>query len=745
MFNRNGLFAALLIYALLVIFLTGHAETRDRTFEVRDKLDPGPDRVLVVDGSNVHNIGELLMHVGNWGIFGSMPSTTVPFSHAPSAEWPAGSGVEHLFVSGLWVGALKDGVPAVSTAAFEMEFWPTDDAIDSIYRASEGAPGGNRLPCPGADDDNDGLMDEDWLDGRDNDGDYLVDEDFAAISGQMFSCWFTDDQPVTGQIYSQHEPLHILVRQESYQWEDDRFDDFVGIRFWITNTGDDTLRNVYLGFFADCDVGSRNTSQYWMDDAAGSLFGAVCTDLGPAFLNMGYMYDHNADGGRSPGFIGVMLLGHTADPLGATAPRYVETNSFSVFFGDQPYENGGDPVNDFQRYELLSTSHIDANSGGPEDYRILISAGPFPEFSPGAVLEFYIGLVAGEGFAGLIDNAAHAQRLFDGTWYDLDGDAMTGVTGREAPVCGPAENVVVDECRPEPVTVDVPAGGIVRVNSDCAREAGFMDHCGYGEADSLVFRTGVAGRETQVHWIIGEVPPLEAALDIRPGSCPNPFNLKLFDFAAASKPKKGGVLPVAVLGSGDFNVQEIDISTVRLEGLAPLPQGRGYEDVSGPDGGAGCDCTTMGPDGHLDLALKFRSQEIAGALGSPEAAAGEERMLALTGKLLDGADFYAADCIKFVGTCGSSEEQGGRPKLLAVSPVPFNPATSVKYYLPDSRNVRLSVYDVSGRLIEVLAQGIKPAGEHVVEWNAGGLSSGVYFYLFEAGDYRVTRKVVLLR
>ena len=224
----------------------------------------GPSRVLVLDGSNVHDVGNLWMHVGNWGAFGSQPGSGNPFSFAPSAEWPGGSGVEHLFTAGLWVGALKNGVPAVSTAAFETEFRPTQDPIDIIYRSAKGAVGGNRLNhASGADDDGDGEYDEDWLDGHDNDNDGFVDEDFAAISDQMFSCWYTDNQPQSIQIFPAHNPLDIMVRQESYQWSDTRFDDFVGVEFTITNIGTKILQDVYVGILADSDREFRGDSDLY--------------------------------------------------------------------------------------------------------------------------------------------------------------------------------------------------------------------------------------------------------------------------------------------------------------------------------------------------------------------------------------------------------------------------------------------------------------------------------------------------
>ncbi|MGD8413015.1 MAG: hypothetical protein PVF33_02215, partial [Candidatus Latescibacterota bacterium] len=219
------------------------------------KIDARIPRVLVVDGSPVHDAGNLDVHVPNWGIWGSMPNSGVTFNTAPSAEWPAGSGTEHLYIAGLWIGAMKGGVPAVSTAAYEFEFRPTEDPVDVVYYAAEGDAGGKRVPDPNADDDGDGTIDEEWLDGRDNDGDGMIDEDYAAISDQMLSSWYTDDQPLSLLIYPEHNPLHVTVRQSSYQWSHPDFDDFVGVEYTITNTGSEMLEDVYLGMFVDGDVG----------------------------------------------------------------------------------------------------------------------------------------------------------------------------------------------------------------------------------------------------------------------------------------------------------------------------------------------------------------------------------------------------------------------------------------------------------------------------------------------------------
>jgi uncharacterized repeat protein (TIGR01451 family) len=105
-------------------------------------------------------------------------------------------------------------------------------------------------------------------------------------------------------------------------------------------------------------------------------------------------------------------------------------------------------------------------------------------------------------------------------------------------------------------------------------------------------------------------------IDIKPGSCPNPLNTK-------SK----GVLPVAILGTEDFDVLEIDPASIRLESSA-APIRSSYEDVATPiTDGEECDCTEDGPDGYLDLMLKFENQEIVDA------------------ELFDGTPVESQDCV----------------------------------------------------------------------------------------------------
>jgi hypothetical protein len=78
-------------------------------------------------------------------------------------------------------------------------------------------------------------------------------------------------------------------------------------------------------------------------------------------------------------------------------------------------------------------------------------------------------------------------------------------------------------------------------------------------------------------------------------------------------------------------------------------------------------------------------------------------------------------------------------------PNPFNPSTTIKYELPNSSVVRLSVYDMLGREVTVLVNERKDAGVHEVTFDATGLSSGVYFCRLTAGSFVQTRKFLLIR
>ncbi len=78
-------------------------------------------------------------------------------------------------------------------------------------------------------------------------------------------------------------------------------------------------------------------------------------------------------------------------------------------------------------------------------------------------------------------------------------------------------------------------------------------------------------------------------------------------------------------------------------------------------------------------------------------------------------------------------------------PNPFNPTTSIRYAVSSGQFVLLKVYDIIGKEVATLVNEEKPAGSYEVEFNASGLSSGIYFYQLNTGSITATKKMILLR
>ena len=499
---------------LFLLSLIQQVAAQDRNSPLDGKL-PMMQQVITLNGEYVHTVGNLQMNVTNWGFLGSLPNSQLPMAESPSAQWPAGSGIEYLYAAGLWVGARMNGVPFVSTGYPETEFYPSNDPIDIIYRSFEGDQSGGRFPGQ-ADDDYDGLVDEDWLNGRDDDGDGKIDEDFMAIGKQMFSCWYTDDQEMASIIWPEHTPMGITVRQETFQWAEEHYNDFVGVHYNIRNEGNAYLESVMLGIYADLDAGPRLYGSYYMDDMVGFYSGFACARKGntefPQLINVAYVYDADGDNGLTPGYFGLAVLGHSMDLTGITAPYppYTRISSFNYFQGLQPYLNGGDPTNDFERYDVLSMSRSELSSTLPNDYRVLLGIGPFYSFPPGGEIDLHIAYVCGADLEEMFRNAANASLIYRGAWFDMDGNAYSGIRGRESPVQGPKDDYDPDPCDPYPEMLTVQKGETMWSNVDCFMEKSLWNYSGCYRSPNQSFsdyQTGVKGRESNIPWITGSTPP----------------------------------------------------------------------------------------------------------------------------------------------------------------------------------------------------------------------------------------------
>jgi len=83
-------------------------------------------------------------------------------------------------------------------------------------------------------------------------------------------------------------------------------------------------------------------------------------------------------------------------------------------------------------------------------------------------------------------------------------------------------------------------------------------------------------------------------------------------------------------------------------------------------------------------------------------------------------------------------------------PNPFNPVTTLYYDLPEDVMVNITIYDMMGRQVKTLVNGSQTAGYRTIQWNATNnlgepVSAGMYIYTIQAGEFRQTKKMVLLK
>ena len=93
----------------------------------------------------------------------------------------------------------------------------------------------------------------------------------------------------------------------------------------------------------------------------------------------------------------------------------------------------------------------------------------------------------------------------------------------------------------------------------------------------------------------------------------------------------------------------------------------------------------------------------------------------------------------------ADEQLAGSFSLLQNYPNPFNPVTVISYNIAVAGFVELKIYDVLGNEVKTLVKEKQNAGSYSVDFNAGDLPSGVYFYRINAGEYRETKTMMLLK
>ena len=370
----------------------------------------------VDDMSKYTTVGNIGITISNYGTFGDGLATQAPVDQ-PACEYPKGSGIEHMFGGGLWVGAqTREGIK-VTTGAFNsarfqsggstnFEFTNTADPLDKVQERSS-----------------------------------FLDNQFyspQAISHQDFVADFSDTNiyvPGTTNRIFNHNPLGIAVHLETYAWNYPFADAFVIFNNTITNVWQDTLKDVYVGLWADLVVRNINItpprvgSPYYQHAAVGYLN----TDS----IKLVYCYDYNGDPGYTDSYVAMVLLGATPQENDRRYAGAATRNWWLYSGGVEEYEQP--PREEALRYARMAESFPDNVFWNnlyqkPGNWMSLLSTGPFEFIEPGESVNVVFAIVCGKkaGFnpstvddmaakANLLDNVEWAYRAYYGEDTNRNG------------------------------------------------------------------------------------------------------------------------------------------------------------------------------------------------------------------------------------------------------------------------------------------------------------------------------------
>lgn len=353
------------------------------------------------DISKFTNIGNIGLTVSNFGIFGHGFTKK---NIQPSCEYPLGSGIEHLFAAGLWVGGIVKGQKRVTTGA-----------VDAPSISTSGG-GFEFTNSPG-----------NFVKTRSS---IVTSPVYSpdAVSHQDFIADYVDTNLKTsgGQPISNHIPLGLAVHQETYAWNYSFANYFVILNFYLTNVGTDSITLPYVGIWADAVVRNIKVSQ-----ETGTAFYSHGANGYIDSLRMAYQFDYDGDVGATDSYIGLKILG--------SEPR-VDSAYFQVW----QYRNtsGLDylmPQDDIERYDRMSVGltkeKIDPLRTKPSNRMTLISGGPYKTLKPGDTLNVTFAIICAKKYGtelakfdtpdqrkNLVTNTLWAQRAYNGN--DRNGNGI---------------------------------------------------------------------------------------------------------------------------------------------------------------------------------------------------------------------------------------------------------------------------------------------------------------------------------
>lgn len=384
----------------------------------------------------ITNSSNVRLNVSNSGTYGNAFRGYRDGTSNPSGEYPAGSGVEHVFESGIWFGGLINGsTVAVSTAS-----------VDAPQGYSTGSPGFEFYPEEGA-----VLREESSLR---NSPFYSPN----AVSHQDFVSVYSDknfEVPGTQTRIGGHiDPLYVQVSSRTYNWNFSFSDFFVILDFEIENIGENVIDSAYFALLANTVVRNINITP------AGSGGAAFYNKGGNGYfdsLQMAYCYDNSGDVGFTDSYVGQKFLG-AEDKTGFRHPSVDER--FKAHYNAWQFNSTSDPLyfqptNDITRYqkmtrglngELCWDQNSDMNSScGSKSYEEqlneagnrsdLVSVGPFNDMQPGDVIKVSYAFIFGQKKqdgnpnsdnnkvqqSTFLANAAWAQTAYQGEDINFNG------------------------------------------------------------------------------------------------------------------------------------------------------------------------------------------------------------------------------------------------------------------------------------------------------------------------------------
>lgn len=315
-------------------------------------------------------------------------------------RWPGSTGDVFLGRGGIMLGFSNAAGERSAPGIFEAVTLESGELFDGCDR-------GKRYPHPHRDDDGDGLVDEDPLDGTDNDGDGIIDEDFAAIGDEMRVAVAVDHE--TG----------LVRRQSSYTWTSGHVRDFIGFTTSIIYPPGETglVRDIEAIIYMDFDIGGDNDPSRGSNDhffviekewEGGTLRLPVARD-GERFVAL-LLLDAEGPSGEELGTESlIMLAAETPGELfdagdGGEGMRPDSTPSPFRF----PPSDAGEEGSSERPVAAAGSGIIDG------DGAIVCRLESMPEFWPGDELTIHWVIVFGASEGKLIRNALRALETYEG-------------------------------------------------------------------------------------------------------------------------------------------------------------------------------------------------------------------------------------------------------------------------------------------------------------------------------------------